>query len=76
VLIFLLPWHNSFFDAKIITMINELQYLKGSHAGPHENTINHITYSANREMTKYYWTLYTDTETYVSNNDYTLQYHS
>jgi len=28
VLIFLLLWHNSFFDAKIITVINELQYLK------------------------------------------------
>jgi len=56
-------------------MINELQYLKSSHAlhaGPHENTINHITYSANRESTKYYWTLYTDTaETHVSTNDYT-----
>jgi hypothetical protein len=52
-------------------VINELQYLKSSHAGSHENTINHITYSANMELTEYYWTLYTDKETYVSTNDYT-----
>jgi hypothetical protein len=54
----------------------QLHYLKSSHAGPHENTINHITYSANKELIKYYWTLCTDTETYVSTDDYNLQYHS
>ena len=51
-------------------MINELQYLKSSHICPHESTIN-IIYSANRELNEYYRTLHTDTETYVSTDDYT-----
>lgn len=33
------------------------------HAGPHENTINHITHLGNRESTEYYWTPFIDTET-------------
>jgi hypothetical protein len=41
------------------------------HAGPHEHTINHITYSGNKELTEYYLTSYTDLETCVSIADYT-----